>query len=433
MKALVPPNDLDAESAILGAMMMNTSACDLVLDKLAADDFYRPGHGLIFTTIAAIRSTGREPDALSVAARMTERDLKDAGGREYIHTLMEFTPSAANAVHYAEIVASTATRRKLIRCGQEIVDEAYNNPDAEFDTDFAETKVLSVSGGRTQGDAPIAITGLLHNAEARIYDASKGKRLCGRPTHFQGLNDLIGGLEPGMSFILAARPSLGKSAMAMNIASIVSVDVPVLFFSVEMSKEELVDRLLASTSGVGLSKLRAGNLTEDEAGRLFNATHSLAKLNLSIDDTATSMSAIVRKVRRFASKTPPGLIVIDYLQLLAEDRGRESRNIEVGNISRSIKLMAREHRVPVMTLSQLNRPDTRYQSDDGTQQKPTLASLRDSGSIEQDADCVAFIHRKHLEDNDNIELIVAKARNGQTGTVRMSFTPHLLTFSERMN
>jgi replicative DNA helicase len=237
-----------------------------------------------------------------------------------------------------------------------------------------------------------------------------------------------------MSFILAARPSLGKSALAMNIASVVSVDVPVLFFSVEMSKEELIDRLLASTSGVGLSKLRQGDLIEDEAGRLFDASRHLAKLNLSIDDTATSMSSIARKTRRFASRTPPGLVVIDYLQLLAEDKGRESRNVEVGNISRSIKLMAREHHVPVLTLSQLNRPDTRYQSGDGASEpRPTLASLRDSGSIEQDADVVCMIHRKNLADVENTELLVLKARNGSPGTVKLAFTPHTLTFAERMN
>jgi len=356
----------------------------------------------------------------------------DETTRGNVYHLADTVPVIGHIRQYAAQVRDLALRRGIIRAAQEIVDEAYDNLDADEVHDTAENQLAALRR-QDQKDGPVDITVLVQAAEARIYDARHGKRSCGRRTNFTGLNQLIGGLEQGATIVLAARPSIGKSAMAMNLASHVAVDERVLFFSVEMSKDELVDRLLANTSGVGLSKIRGGEIDEEEAARLFNAAQTLAKLHLSIDDEVSTMAEIVRRSRSRAAKESLGLIVIDYLQLLNAGGGRsESRQLEIGAMSRSTKLLARELRVPILVLSQLNRPDNRYGSEDSKQPIPQLSSLRDSGTIEQDADMVLFLHKPYLEDNEDVHLMVAKARNAQCGKIHLKFVPHTLTFMEKL-
>lgn len=430
MNHRVPPNDISAEQSVLGAMMSSPDACDKVLDILTAEDFYRDSHREVFDAITRIRTTGVDPDPVAVCASIPADVSERIGGTDYIYTLVEFVPAISNAVHYAHIVQSTARRRKLITVGLEISDLAYEELDSDKVLDSSWTK-LSALTNKSDTTGPELLKDLVPNAEARIYDASKGKRSCGRKTHITGLNSLIGGLEDGSYVVLAARPSQGKSAMAMNIAAHVAVNAPVLFFSVEMSKGELVDRMLANTSGVGLSKIRTGDITEDETSRLFASTPSLAKLDMAIDDSVSTMAEIQRRVSRIATRQKLGLIVIDYLQLLTQGSGRpESRQLEVSMMSRGVKLMAKEYKVPVLALSQLNRPDSRFQSEDAKQPRPTLQSLRESGAIEQDADVVMFLYKEYEASND-VDLLVMKNRNGPTGKVRLRFTPHTVTFLER--
>lgn len=433
MHTNVAPHDIAAEQAALGAMLASPQACDVVMDIVENKDFYRDSHRTIFNKAASIRLSGEEPDALSVAAAMTQEELDSVGGREYIFTLAEYVPSSANASQYANIVSSTAIRRSIIKSAYEVAQIAYDTVDAEEVIDEMEKRMLSISDVAS-AEAPENMVSMVQAAEKRIQNSANGIRTCGHPTHITGLNHLIGGLEPGACVVLAARPGQGKSALAMNIASHVAIDKHVVFYSAEMSKEELIDRMLASESQIGLSKLRAGELSEDEARKMMNAARLMTSMKLSIDDSCSTMGDIVRKTRRLASKQELGLVVIDYLQLLqmGKTSKTESRVLEIGAMTRAVKLMAREHKIPVLLLSQLNRPDQRYQSEDGKQQRPTLASLRDSGSIEQDADSVLFIYWQRQDNPDNVQLIVEKNRNGATGIVKLKYIPHTLTFIETL-
>ncbi len=426
----VPPHDLDAEQAVLGSMMVNTGACDTVIDIVGPEDFYRDAHASIFRKISELRLAGQEPDITTVSGAFTEDELEAAGGRGFVCAMAEHVPAASNALHYARIIVNLALRRRLVRAGQEITEAAYNNVDADGVQDRAEA-LLSATRGREAEDGLTPMPELLCVAEARVYDAARGKKLCGRPTHLKGLNELVGGFEPGSYIVLAARPSMGKSLLAMNIARHYAAEQHVLFFSAEMSKEEMVDRLLACEASVALTRIRTGGVTPQDEIQLFKAIQTLASVRLSIDDTVSNMSEIQRRVRRFTQRRAIGLVVIDYIQLLTMGKGRpESRYAEVTEISRSIKLMAREHKVPVLALSQLNRPDTKFLKEDAVQPRPTLSSLRESGAIEQDADLVAFLYKPLLSDNSNVELIVEKSRNSATGKIKLALIPHMMRFIE---
>lgn len=419
----LPPNSPDSEEYLLSVCLQSTDALDLACEYVAKEDFYKPSNGNIFDAMVEMRLAGEAVDIATLAAKGINRD--------YLHHLWEVPSLISHTKDYAQTVASTALRRRIVQAGRKMAEEAAENTDAEAVVDECESLLYSVMGKR-RGDGPVPLRELLRDAEVRIDDARAGKAQFTLKTHLGKLNDIIIGLGPGTFNILAARPGVGKTALALEIAAHAAMEHRVAFFSVEMGKGELVDRLLSSTSHVPLTNLRAGKVTEQEQARLHEAVADLAEARLYIDDTSSTMSEIHRRVRRLSSKGPLGLVVIDYIQLLSAGRDRyreDSRQNEVARISGQIKLMSKEFSLPVLALSQLNRPEKKYEGEKSKPQKPTLASLRESGALEQDADQVWFLHRND-EMSPEVELIVAKNRSGPVGRTMLHFIPHLTKFME---
>lgn len=417
------PHAKDAEEYLLSVCLQSADALDLACDYVGAEDFYVPSNGVVFDKMVGMRLQG---EALDVAT-LTSKGVK----RDFAHYLWDLPSLISHTKDYAQSVASTATRRRVVQAGRKMVETAQENNDADAVVDECES-LLYAARGKSADGGPSPIRELLRDAERRIDDAHEGRAQFSLTTHLKKLNDVIIGLAPGTFNILAARPGVGKTALGLEIASHAAKECRVAFFSVEMGKSELVDRLLSSTSRVPLTNLRAGRVTEQEQVFLHNAVASLADLHLHIDDSASTMSEIYRRVRRLSSRGALGLVVIDYIQLLGIGRGKyreESRQNEVAGISRQIKLMAREFGLPVLALSQLNRPEKKYEGEKSKPQKPTLASLRESGALEQDADQVWFLHRKD-ELSPEVELMVAKNRSGPMGAVTLHFIPHLTSFIE---
>lgn len=403
--------------------LQSVDALDLACDYVEKEDFYRPSNGSVFDTMVGMRLSGEALDVATLTSKGVDR--------EFAHHLWELPSLISNTKDYAQSVASTAIRRRIVQAGRRIIEMATENTDAEEVVDTCES-LLYAARGKDGGDGPVPLRDLLRDAQKRIDDAHSGKTQFTLKTHLDKLNDVIIGLAPGTFNILAARPGVGKTALALEIAMHAAKEHRVAFFSVEMGKPELVDRLLSSTSRVPLTNLRAGKVTEPEQVYLHNAVATLAESHLHIDDSSSTMSEIHRKVRRLASRGPLGLVVIDYIQLLGIGRGKyreESRQNEVAAISRQIKLMSREFGLPVLGLSQLNRPEKKYEGEKSKPQKPTLASLRESGALEQDADQVWFLHRAD-ELSPEVELIVAKNRSGPMGRITLHFIPHIVSFHE---
>jgi len=417
------PNSPDSEEYLLSVCLQSTDALDLACEYVAKEDFYKPSNGAIFDAMVEMRLAGEAVDIATLAAKGINRD--------YLHHLWEVPSLISHTKDYAQTVASTALRRRIVQAGRKMAEEAAENTDAEAVVDECESLLYSVMGKRG-GDGPTPLHELLRDAEVRIDDARAGKPQFTLKTHLGSLNDIIIGLGPGTFNILAARPGVGKTALALEIAAHAAMEHWVAFFSVEMGKAELVDRLLSSTSHVPLTNLRAGKVTEQEQARLHEAVANLAEARLYIDDASSTMGEIHRRVRRLSSKGPLGLVVIDYIQLLSAGRDRykeDSRQNEVARISGQIKLMSKEFGLPVLALSQLNRPEKKYEGEKSKPQKPTLASLRESGALEQDADQVWFLYRGD-DMSPEVELIVAKNRSGPVGKTVLHFIPHLTKFME---
>lgn len=423
-----PPWDLTAEEAVLGAMLCNESACEAALDILSVDDFYRPDHGRVFDAMLQLRLANEPVDYITVAAKL--------GGEESdrLSVLQDSCLVAGHIRQYADIVRSTAVRRRVIRAAQEMSAVAYTSVSAEEAVEAAESAVHALEGSRVP-DGPKALRELLYDATDRIQQAKDGTRKLGITTHLADLNALITALGPGTFNILAARPGQGKTALACDILRHVAQRERCALFSLEMSREEIVDRLLASEAVVGLTKIRTGDVDPDAVRRIGDAVGGMGGWNMEVDDSVTTMHQVHRRVRRLARRTPLGLVVVDYIQLLTLGRGNpENRQQEVASISRQLKLMAREFKVPVLGLSQLTRPERKYDSQGNRKsaaQKPTLQSLRESGALEQDADLVMFLWRPDEEDPTRVDLTVEKNRSGPVGKVKLLFVPHLVTFKGR--
>lgn len=418
-----PPHSTDSEEYLLSACLQNTEALDVACDFISKEDFYIPSNGAIFDRMVEMRLAGDAIDVATLSAKGCKRD--------FLHYLYELPSLVTHTTDYAKSISTTALRRRVIVAGHRMVEIASENIDAEAVVDAAEALLYSARG-EGASDGPVPLRDLLRAAGTRIDEAHAGKAKHGLLTHLDKLNEVIVGLTPGTFNILAARPAQGKTALALEIAHHAAKDERVVMFSVEMTKDELVDRLLSQTARVPLTNLRAGKVTEEEQIYLHNAVADLAGTHLHVDDESATMSEIQRRVRRLASRGPLGLVVIDYIQLLSMGRGKfkeESRQQEVASISRQIKLMAREFNVPVLALSQLNRPEKKYEGEKSKPQKPTLASLRESGALEQDADQVWFLYRAN-EESPEVELMVAKNRSGPTGKVMLHFIPHLVSFHE---
>jgi replicative DNA helicase len=417
----LPPHNLEAEQSVLGAMLVNPNAITAVAEALTTDDFYRDTHRLIFRAALMLFERGEEVDVVTLSAQL-EREgmLERAGGREFVHTLAEFVPAAANAAYYAGIVREQSVLRSLIRVGNEIAELGYQHPGDTTDLlDRCEQKVFAIQQQRSVGEFEHIKQVLVRNFEhLATLDGDRG--VTGIASGFESIDKLTGGFQRANLIVLAARPGVGKTSLALNIAHHVAVaGHPVAIFSLEMSAEELGERLMCSSARVSSHKLRTGSLSPDDHAKLVQAAGLLEKAEIFIDDTAgLNMFELRTKARRLQAKQPLSLVIVDYLQLMAGDGRADNRQQEVSNISRAMKQLARELSVPVIAVSQLNRaPEAR------ADREPQLADLRESGAIEQDADMVMFIYEDPSDPASKgvVKVKIAKHRNGPTGLVRLGF------------
>ena len=436
--APVPPQNLEAEESVLGAMMISPGAIGAVSEIVDAGDFYRESHAKIYRSALALYAKGEPVDAITLTDQLEERgELEDVGGRVRLHELAALVPASANASHYARIVHETATLRGLIRVGGEIARLGWERPGETGDlVDQAEQILYDLSQQRVTGEWS-EIESLLKESFERItalYES--GVELTGTPSGFRDLDRLTSGFQPGNLIIVAARPSMGKSALALCMAANMGVrhGIPVGMFTLEMSKAEVTQRLMCSEAKVESQRLRNGKLAPDDWPRLTAACDKLAKAPIYVDDTGLlNMMEIRSKARRLKARHPDlGLIVVDYLQLLTPSQRRDSdgRVQEVSEMSRSLKILARDLDVPIVALSQLSRA-----VEQRTDKRPILSDLRESGSIEQDADLVAFVYRDEYYNDESdqqglAEVILAKHRNGPTDSIKLSFLKRYAKFSD---
>jgi replicative DNA helicase len=387
-----PPQDLIAEQSVLGGMLLSKDAISDVVEILRERDFYRPAHELIYDVIIDLYGRGEPADAVTVSAELAKRgDIARAGGAPYLHTLISSVPTAANAGYYAKIVRERAIMRRLVEAGTKIVQLGYTvEGDVDEAVDQAQVEVFQVTERRTSEDY-VQLSTLLPQALDEIEAISKGVGIEGVMTGFRDLDKLTNGLHPGNMIVLAARPAVCKSTLGLDIARQASIHdgKTSVIFSLEMSRSEITMRMLSSEAKVGLNNIRSGALSDEEWSRLARRMGEISNAPLFIDDSPNlSMMEIRAKARRLKQRHDLKLIVIDYLQLMTSGKRVESRQQEVSEFSRHLKLMAKELDVPVIAISQLNRsPEQR------SDKKPMLSDLRESGSIEQDADVVILLHR----------------------------------------
>jgi replicative DNA helicase len=427
----LPPNSIEAEQSLIGGLLLDNMAWDKIADIVAEFDFYRDDHRRIFRHIARLIEVGRPADVVTVFESLEKsNESEQAGGLAYLGEIANNTPSAANIKRYAEIVRERAILRKLVTAGDEIASSALNpaGRDAKQILDEAEAKVFEIAEqGARQNTGFVGIQPLLAKVVERIQELCErdGSDVTGMPTGYTDLDQKTSGMQPGDMIIVAGRPSMGKTAFALNIAEHVAVEMgqPVAIFSMEMPGTQLAMRFLSSIGKLDQHRVRTGRLNDDEWQRL---TYSLGKLHeapIHIDETpalnATELRARARRLFRQYGKL--GLIVIDYLQLMSSLRDNENRATELSEISRSVKALAKELNVPVVALSQLSR-----NVEQRTNRRPIMSDLRESGAIEQDADLIQFIYRDEVYNPDSpdkgtAEIIIAKQRNGPIGTVRLTF------------
>jgi replicative DNA helicase len=427
-----PPNSVEAEQSVLGGLMLDNSAWDRIADRLIGEDFYRHDHRLIFQHISRLIEQSRPADAITVyEALQTSGKAADAGGLVYLNSLAQNTPSAANIRRYAEIVRERAVLRRLITVGEEVASSALNpqGREAKQILDEAETKVFQIAeqGARDRGGFQ-KLEPLLTKVVERIqelFDRGSTSDVTGVPSGFSDLDSKTAGFQEGDLIIIAGRPSMGKTALALNIGQHVAIDMgmPVAVFSMEMGAEQLAMRLLGSVGRIDAQRLRTGRLTDEDWPKLSEAIERMHAAPLHIDETPALSSLDLRaRARRLAREYGKlGLIVVDYLQLMSANSAGENRATEISEISRSLKGLAKELKVPVIALSQLNRTVEQRQD-----KRPVMSDLRESGAIEQDADVILFIYRDEVynpesPDKGIAEIIIGKQRNGPIGRVQLRF------------
>jgi replicative DNA helicase len=417
-------------------MLLAPGAIGAVSEICRAEDFYRQSHGRIYRAALALYGRGEPVDAITLTDELDKLgDLEEVGGRSRIHELAALVPASANAGHYARIVHEMATLRGLITCGQEIATLGYDRPGEVVDlVDRAEQIVFAISQSRVSSEFS-HIEQLLKESFERItalYEA--GVEITGIASGFRDIDRITSGFQPGNLVIIAARPSMGKSALALCMAANMGVrlNIPVALFTLEMSKAEVTQRLMCSEAKVESQKLRSGKLSPEDWPRLTAACDKLARAPIYVDDTGSiTMMEIRSKARRLKAREPNlGLIIVDYLQLMTSGASVENRVQEVSAISRNLKVLARDLEVPIVALSQLSRA-VEQRSD----KRPILSDLRESGAIEQDADIVGFIYRDEYYNDESdqqglAEIIVAKHRNGPTDTIKLSFLKRYAKFAD---
>jgi replicative DNA helicase len=435
----VPPHSLEAESSVLGGLLLDNGAWDRVGDLLVDGDFYRHEHRLVFSAIGALVNGSRPADVITVHEHLQSLGKADeVGGLGYLNSLAQFVPSASNIRRYAEIVRERSILRKLVAASDEIATNAFNPQGKPIDRilDEAEQKIFNIGEeGSRMKQGFQSMDSLAVALMDRVQEmADNPNDITGVPTGFHDLDKMTSGLQPGDLVVLAARPSMGKTAFAINIAEHVALneDLPVAVFSMEMGASQLAVRIVGSIGRIDQGHLRTGKLSDEEWPRLTEAIEKLRNVSLHIDETpgltTSELRANARRLSRQCGKL--GLIVVDYLQLMSGSSGSEGDNraTELGEISRGLKMLAKELQCPVIALSQLNRG-----VEQRTDKRPMMSDLRESGAIEQDADIIMFIYRDDYYNKDSkdpgvAEIIIGKQRNGPTGTVRLAFLKPLTRF-----
>ena len=425
----LPPHSVEAEQSVLGGLMLDNTAWDNVADVVTAEDFYRRDHRLIFAAIGELAERGEPSDAVTVSELLERRgQLLEAGGLPYIGQLSRETPSAANIRAYAAIVRERAMLRELIQIGGHIATSAYapDGRSASELVDEAERRVFEIAErGQRRGSGFQMLKRILPRTIDRLDELQKTEGdVTGLATGFTDFDRMTAGLQPGDLVIVAGRPSMGKTSFAMNCAehAAIGVGVPVAIFSMEMSAEQLSFRMISSLGRVNAAHLRTGKFADSDWSRINSAVSVMSKANIFIDDTpAMTPTELRARARRLKREHGLGLIVVDYLQLMQVTGTPENRATEISEISRSLKALARELEVPVVTLSQLNRS-----VEQRTDKRPVMSDLRESGAIEQDADVIAFIFREEVYNKDTTrkgiaDIIISKQRNGPTGDVHLTF------------
>jgi replicative DNA helicase len=430
-----PPHDLLAEQSAIGGMLLSKDAVADVIESVRAVDFYIPKHEIIFDAILSLYSHGEPTDVIAVTDELTKTgEITRAGGAEYLHTLTGLVPTAANAGFYATIVAEKAVLRRLVEAGTRIVQMGYASEGEVVDlVNNAQAEIYGVTGGVEAEDfIPL---NLAIDAATDEMEAARGRdgSMTGVPTGFAELDDLTNGLHGGQLIIIAARPALGKSTLALDFARAASIkhDQPSIFFSLEMGRSEIAMRLMSAEASIPLQTMRKGTMDPRDWTTMAATRGRINDSPLYIDDSPNMTLVEIRaKCRRLKQKVGLKMVIIDYLQLMTSGKRVESRQQEVSEFSRALKLLAKELHVPVIALSQLNRgPEQR------SDKMPALSDLRESGSLEQDADMVILLHRESAYEKDNprageADLIVAKHRNGPTRTVTVAFQGHFSRFQD---
>ena len=429
----VPPHNVEAEESVLGAVMLSAEAASVALEQLRPGDFYRPAHQSVFEGITALFDGNQAIDAITVSDWLRRNDeLEKVGGIAFLNHLMDAVPATSNVGYYVEIVDETASRRRLMKAGATVTQIAMQSErPIDEALDSAEAAVFAVADRRV-GEGLSLLGPLLNETLEKIEEiGTRGGDVTGVPTGFRDLDKKLAGLHPANLVVVAARPSMGKSALALNIAqNVAEKGQPVAFFTLEMSREEVVQRLLSSMASVDSNKLRTGQLGPEMWQKLARESSKLYEMPFYVDDSPDlTVTAIRAKCRRLKRKSDLGLVVVDYLQLMQGPVRSDNRQQEIAEISRSLKNLARELHVPVIAVSQLNR-----QLEQRENKRPRLGDLRESGAIEQDADIVMFIYRDEYYNADSAEtrgvaeVSIAKHRAGATGTVMMTFAAEFTRF-----
>lgn len=424
----LPPHSIEAEESILSAILLDNSTLLDVLEIVAPEDFYRTAHQHIFTAISELFAKAEPVDLVTLTNILRDKNqLEEIGGAAYLARIVDTVPSAVNVQHYARIVRDKSSLRRLIAKANEITQRCYEDGgDLDQVLDFAESAVFEISEDKHQAAFHPISKIIETNIDALEIRQNNRALVTGVPTGFTQLDQKTAGFQGSDMIILAARPSMGKTALALNIARNAAIDgnVPVAIFSLEMSKESLTERLLCAEARVNSGRLRGGFINTEDWERITEAASVLSEAPIYIDDSPDiSATSIRTKSRRLKMNKDLGMIIIDYLQLMKGRTAMERRDLEISEISRALKLLAKELNVPVVALSQLNR-----KLEERSDKRPQLSDLRESGALEQDADVVAFIYRDEVynkdENNPNqgtAEVIVAKQRNGPTGTIALTF------------
>jgi replicative DNA helicase len=430
-----PPHDLLAEQSALGGMLLSKDAVADVVEVVRGPDFYVPKHEIIFDALLALYSQGEPTDVIAVTDELIKQgELSRAGGADYLHTLTSLVPTAANAGFYASIVAERALLRRLVEAGTRIVQMGYAGEGEVLDlVNNAQAEIYGVTGS-TESEDYVPLSDAVGAAFDEIEAASgTDGQMAGVPTGFIEMDDLTNGFHPGQLILVAARPALGKSTLALDFARAAAIhnDQPTIVFSLEMGRSEIAMRLLSAEASVPLQSMRKGNVDQRDWTKLASTRGKINDAPLYIDDSPNMTLVEIRaKCRRLKQRVGLKMVVIDYLQLMTSGKRVESRQQEVSEFSRALKLLAKELKVPVIALSQLNRgPEQR------ADKMPAISDLRESGSLEQDADMVILLHRESAYEKDNprageADLIVAKHRNGPTRTVTVAFHGHYSRFAD---